>query len=757
MATYYIKTNGNDADTGLSPSNAWQTIQKGVGAAGITGGDTLYIAPGDYRNTSSTTIMAGIYSTTVTIIGDVTASQFSGNNAGRVLITNRGTSDFSSSSFSGTLFSTGGKSNITFQTLLFENASTNATILNIADSSNLTFDRCIFYGSSSQQNTALAATGTSALYTRNHLFTRCIFYGNSNNYSEGNHTSAVGVTYDYNLTLDRCLNLGVSFSGSLITASGRGFYMVNCTNCFMSLSNTKGFIVAKNCNYLWSGPSGSIFLLQQGSGSSATGNTVERCAYTTTNTYTHTAINNIALPGPIQSMSENRLWGLSPNYERSGFGVSLNNQGTLYGTVGIPTLIGRAGYSTMGVPLTDLYGNPWDGNGNPHIGAFNDYSLSSISRYIPTDRTRTFLQIESGSTSNSIEMYLGAIGLTAASIGLSAYYNRTRSNPVQITLIDTSITSSWASGGFAEVDSSLMPGIYRVDVPNEAFAVGANDVTILVRGLSGSNGAFVNCQLMPTLTNASIAQTVWTNTSRTITGGIADTVTTITNRAGFAITGGTITGGIADTVTTLTTRSGFAITGGIADTVTTLTTRTGFAITSNSDKNGYTITAGIVTSVPTTETSYVGIATSVWQFANRTITGGIANTVTTITNRSGFAVTNISQIQSGLSTLTINDIGSAIGNSLTYSGIANSVWNYATRTLSSIGISAFDVWNYYERTLSSGSGISAYDVWNHTDRTITGGTGVSITQTFPENFEFMLITNTGRIYLSKPDIRRLTT
>ena len=588
MAIYYIKTNGNDANTGLSPSQAWQTIQRGLGGSGITGGDTLYIAPGDYRNTSSTVTMAGIYTTTATIIGDVTASQFPGNDAGRVLITNRGTSDFSSSFFAGTCFSTGGKSNITFQTLIFENGATNATILNIGDSSNLTFDRCIFYGSSSQQNSSVAATGISAIYTRNHLFTRCIFYGNSNNYSDGNHTSAVGVTYDYNLTLDRCLNFGVSFSGSLITSAGRGFYMVNCTNCSMSLSNTKGFIVAKNCNSLWSGPGGGIFLLQQGSGSSATGNTVERCAYTTTNTYTHTAINNILLPGPIQSMSENRLWGLSPNYERSGFGVSLNNQGTLYGTVAIPTLVGRAGYSTMGVPLTDLYGNPWDGNGNPHIGAYNDYSLSSISRYIPTDRTRTFLQFESGSTSNSIELYLGATGITAASVGLSAYYNRTRSSPVQINLVDTTVTSAWISGGIAEVSSSLMPGVYRLDVPNAAFASGAEDVTILVRGLSGSNGAYVNCQL-----------------------------------------------------------------------------------------------------------------------------------------------TNLSN-----------------------SSIASTVWSYATRTLSATGISAYDVWNFNNRTLSA-TGLSAYDVWNYTDRIITGGTGVSITQTFPDNFEFMLITNTGRIYINKADIEKI--
>lgn len=631
MAIYYIKTNGNDANTGLSPSQAWLTIQRGVGGSGITGGDTLYIAPGNYRNTSSTVIMAGIYTTTATIIGDVTASQFSGNSAGRVLITNRGTSDFSSSFFAGTCFSTGGKSNIVFQTLMFENGHTNSTICNIADSSNLTFDRCIFYGSSSQQNSSLTATGVSAIYTRNHLFTRCIFHGNSNNYSDSNHTSAVGVTYDYNLTLDRCLNLSVNFSGSLITSAGRGFYLVNCTNCSMSLSNTKGFIVAKNCNYLFSGPSGGIFLLQQGSGSSATGNTVERCAYTTTNTYTHTAINNILLPGPIQSMSENRLWGLSPNYERSGFGVSLNNQGTLYGTVAIPTLVGRAGYSTMGVPLTDLYGNPWDGNGNPHIGAYNDYSLTSISSYIPTDRTRTFLQFESGSTSNSIELYLGATGITAASVGLSAYYNRTRSSPVQINLVDTTVTSAWISEGIAEVSSSLMPGVYRLDVPNAAFESGAKDVTILVRGLSGSNGAFVNCQLNPILTNSSIANTVWTNASRTITGGIADTVTTLTNRAGFAITSNTDKTGYSLSQSFPANFSSLSITGGKVSIV-------------QSDINS------IIASIP--EVNYSGIAATTWNF----LASSIGNTLSI-----GYQlINNLDTTVSSRSTLTSKQVISAI-------------------------------------------------------------------------------------------------
>jgi hypothetical protein len=67
---------------------------------------------------------------------------------------------------------------------------------------------------------------------------------------------------------------------------------------------------------------------------------------------------------------------------------------------------------------------------------------------------------------------------------------------------------------------------------------------------------------------------------------------------------------------------------------------------------------------------------------------------------------------------------------------------------------AYTMWTNTTRTLSA-TGLSAYDVWNYTDRIITGGTGVSITQAFPDNFEFMLITNTGRIYLNKADIEKI--
>lgn len=97
-------------------------------------------------------------------------------------------------------------------------------------------------------------------------------------------------------------------------------------------------------------------------------------------------------------------------------------------------------------------------------------------------------------------------------------------------------------------------------------------------------------------------------------------------------------------------------------------------------------------------------------------------------------------------------------NTFTESSIGNTVWSNAIRTLTAAsGATAYEIWNFNNRTLSSGSGISAYDVWNYTDRIITGGTGVSITQTFPDNFEYMVITNTGRIYINKADIQKIKT
>jgi hypothetical protein len=144
------------------------------------------------------------------------------------------------------------------------------------------------------------------------------------------------------------------------------------------------------------------------------------------------------------------------------------------------------------------------------IGIAMSATLTGAGVYSATERNASAITIAPGSTSQSIELYLGATGLTFATSGLAAYYVRNQSAPVAITLVTQTPTGAWTSGGFAEISSSLVPGVYRLDVPNAAFAAGASDVTIVVRGASGTNGAVLTVTLSSGgLTAAQTAAAVW--------------------------------------------------------------------------------------------------------------------------------------------------------------------------------------------------------------------------------------------------------
>jgi hypothetical protein len=84
-----------------------------------------------------------------------------------------------------------------------------------------------------------------------------------------------------------------------------------------------------------------------------------------------------------------------------------------------------------------------------------------------------------------------------------------------------------------------MPGVYRVDVPDAALAAGADDVTIVVRGASGTNGAVMTIKLSSGgLTAAQTAAAVWDEArSSHVTAGTfgqyvnAELVTPVTSAA----------------------------------------------------------------------------------------------------------------------------------------------------------------------------------------------------------------------------------
>jgi hypothetical protein len=324
---------------------------------------------------------------------------------------------------------------------------------------------------------------------------------------------------------------------------------------------------------------------------------------------------------------------------------------------------------------------------------------------------------------------------------------------------------------------------------------------------------------------------VWSYASRTITGGIADTVTDVTNgvivttnndKTGYSLSSTQtfdLTGNVSGSVGSVTADVNVSTSSmsGIADTVWNYATRTltstGAGISAydvwNFDPTAMTVpqAGAILTDIQTDTNTIItdignipnnvwasdvsgyltpgeagyeltqaalgggGVtAGDVWTYASRTITGGIADTVTTLTNRSGFAITGgtVDTVTNGVTVSTNNDktgyalsstqtfdlTGNITGNlsgsvgsvtnpvtfeSAQYAAIASSVWNAATRTLTSTGagISAFDVWNFVlsdsntaEVDLvqaAAGSGLTAGDVWSYATRTITGGIADTVT------------------------------
>jgi hypothetical protein len=166
-------------------------------------------------------------------------------------------------------------------------------------------------------------------------------------------------------------------------------------------------------------------------------------------------------------------------------------------------------------------------------------AIASAPPYLPTERNAGVITIAPGSTSQSIELYLGITGLTTSSAGLSARYNRTRTASVSIPLVARTIAQAWTAGGFAEVDATNMPGVYRLDLPDAALAAGADDVTIVVRGASGTNGAVMTVKLSSGgLTSAQTAAAVWDEArSSHVTAGTfgqyvnAELVTPVTSAA----------------------------------------------------------------------------------------------------------------------------------------------------------------------------------------------------------------------------------
>jgi len=145
------------------------------------------------------------------------------------------------------------------------------------------------------------------------------------------------------------------------------------------------------------------------------------------------------------------------------------------------------------------------------------------------DTTSVILPISIFDSSSTVGGKL--TGLTDASAGLTAYYNRSGAAgaAVPITLVSAT-KGTWTSGGFVAIDGTNMPGDYELHIPDAAIFTGASSVAVQLKGATN----MVPVNIMIELVEADVT-------------GVSGSSSINTRATGFVPDTGTFTGTYTDT------------------------------------------------------------------------------------------------------------------------------------------------------------------------------------------------------------------
>lgn len=108
----------------------------------------------------------------------------------------------------------------------------------------------------------------------------------------------------------------------------------------------------------------------------------------------------------------------------------------------------------------------------------------------PTNVTEYIFIQDSSSTTGA-----GLTGLVFNSSGLVAYHVRPLAAAVQLTLATQTVTGAHTDGGFVEVSSANMPGVYRLDLSDAIVATGVDSVVLELKGAANMAPLVLEIQL----------------------------------------------------------------------------------------------------------------------------------------------------------------------------------------------------------------------------------------------------------------------
>jgi hypothetical protein len=503
MATAYVTSTG----TATYPGTLALPTSLTNALAGAGAGDTINIAAGNYTGISGITYggASGTSGSPVRFIGDTAGAIFGTSGAVRVTAAAN-----ISTGTGGQILTVVSKDYIEWSNIIFDRITPSSNGLTLTTCTYFTFSNCIFNGTITATNSAAAPWS--------HTFQRCAFFGAPSYSTTLSSTNSTATPWVFTNCIFMPINNGTAARSIVINSgAGAGGSVTNCLFygaefvTFSSSWSTANPITIKNCLF-----ASSSAIYNAGTTSMVV------CSY---NRYTFSSLVGVSAgtgstTGGIlgSDMFESLLSGFTNIQPYSSVSGSPNAS---FGTA-------------SGAPATDMYGVTWTGT-SPDAGPATYRAIGGVGPYQPTERNASTITIAPASTSQSIELYLGATGLTASTSGLSARYNRTRTASVSIPLVARTIAQAWTSGGFAEVDATNMPGVYRLDLPDAALASGADDVTVVVRGASGTNGAVMTVKLSSGgLTSAQTASAVWGASPAgyndvTTFGGVVNTTASLAN------------------------------------------------------------------------------------------------------------------------------------------------------------------------------------------------------------------------------------